>query len=72
MANKSITGFRNLDENRKLQIERYQFRKNTKAKFWIQITNSRTNSVYKLPALTHEDLAKINELIKDLEENKDL
>ena len=52
--NRKIEGFRNLGKNRELKIERYQFRKNTKAKFWIEITNTRTNSLYKLPALTHE------------------
>ena len=44
--NRKIEGFRNLDKTRKLKIERYQFRKNTKAKFWIEITNTRTNSLY--------------------------
>ncbi len=70
--NRKIEGFRNLDKNRELKIERYQFRKNTKAKFWIEITNSRTNSLFKLPALSREDLAKINDLINDLETHKDI
>lgn len=64
---KKINGTTMLDKHRKLRIERFQFRSNTKTKYWIEIENSLTKSLYKLPGLTKADLQTIKDLIDTLD-----
>lgn len=57
-----------LDKNRSLFIERITFAtKGREPKYWIKIENSITNSVFRLPALTREDLQKLIDNVDSLD-----